>query len=264
MDYGWNIYYSIYYWGIDITTYSKRILSIKKKFGYKELIVVLISFLFLLIIYSYVNIKQNETEYFYDFESDVTGTFPKDFVGVGRVTEHTSVVDWDLDDGHDGKVVYISYLDRIYLDKVNYSGIELNTLFNRANDGYISFDIYFIHRGLGIAIDICQEDPIWNNTDDICIRIAYESVYVSARNEDGALEKISEKSLLTNVWYHFTIEFNCQENEWVISIYDNGGLITNNNFKFNIQPSYLCQLYFATYVLGNEFYIDNVYISLEN
>lgn len=254
--------------GLGVINHTKTILPIKmKKNKRKEKntflnvgLVVIISFSIIFVTYFFV-VNTNQTEYFYDFESDVVNSFPAGFVGVGRSTVHTKVVEWDLDDGHDGKVVYISYLDRIFLDEVNYTGIELNTLFNRANDGYVSFDIYLLHRGLGIAIDVCQEDMIWNNTDDICIRIG-ESTYVSARNEDRALEKVFEKSLTTNTWYRFVVEFNCQKNEWTISIYDKVGLIGNNEFKFNVQPSYLCQLYFATYELGNEFFVDNVRISL--
>ena len=226
------------------------------------IIIIILSFSSIILV-TYFFLQANQTEYYYDFENDAVNSFPTGFMGIGRVVEHTRVVSWNLDDGHKGKVMYISYLDRIFLDEVNYSGIELNTLFNRANDGRISFDIYLMHRDMGIAIDLVQEDLIWNNTDDICLRVG-DSTYISARNEDMHLEKISEKALTTNVWYTFIIDFNCRDNEWTISIYDKTSLIGSNSFKFNVQPLYFSQLYFATYELGNEFYIDNVRISLNN
>lgn len=231
----------------------------KNMFLYKIMLVSVISFS--IFVFIYFSTYTNSTEYYYDFENDAINSFPIGFVGVGRTTVHTKVVEWDIDDGHKGKVVEISYLDRTHLDEVNYSGIELNTLFNKATKGYITFDIYLVEE-LGIAIDVCQEDPIWDNKDDICIRIVYPN-YVMVRNVYHSLVKVMSTPLNLLQWYHFILGFNCQENKWHISIYKEMVLMGSMEFQFNIRPSYLCQLYFATYALGTEFYIDNVYISLE-
>lgn len=242
---------------------KKYELKEKNIFFYKIVFIAIISFSAIFIIY--FNVDLNKTEYFYDFESDKVGSFPTGFVGVGRNTDYTSVVEWNENDGHAGKVVYISYLDRIYLDEINYSGIELNTLFNKATEGVVSFDIYFLHGDLGIAIDVCQEDWIWNRTDDISFRILYEEYPdFSVRDSLGRLEGITTPPLDLNSWYHFEIEFNCQQNEWSVEISKNERFVGVGSFNFYVQPSYLSQIYFSTYKLGCEFYIDNVQISLNS
>jgi len=237
----------------------------KNIFLYKiALVISIITFsLFLVTYISVYNI--NSTEYFYNFEDDEINSFPNGFVGVGRSTVHTKVVEWLYNDGHKGKVVQISYLDTIYTDEVDYAGIELNTLFSKAHDGFISFDIYLMEE-LKIAIDVCQEDPIWDSKDDICIRFSYLSLGdIAVRNEFRFLENITSSALELRQWYHFEVNFNCQKNEWDIKVYNkNAILIGIGSFRFFRQPSYLCQLYFATYAFGNEFYVDNVYISLNN
>ena len=232
----------------------------KNIFLYKIALVMIIT---VSIFFAYFSTYINSTEYYYDFENDAINSFPIGFVGIGRTTVHTKVVGWDHDDGHAGKVVQISYLDTFYTDSVDYAGIELNTLFSKANEGFISFDIYLVEE-LGIAIDVCQEDPIWDSKDDICIRIAYQSTYVMARDVRDSLINVLSPALKLCQWYHFQLEFNCQKNEWSVMIYKEMVLLGSMDFQFNIQPSYLCQLYFATYTLGNEFYIDNVRISLNN
>ena len=116
-----------------------------------------------------------------------------------------------------------------------------------------------------MCIDVCQEDMVWNSTDDICIRMPWSSVEViSVRNELGIIENITTSLELLH-WYHFKIYFNCIRNSWNVVVYDEDmKVFGNGNFKFFVQPSYMCQLYFATYTLSNEFYIDNVRISLNN
>ena len=241
---------------------EKYKLKEKNNFFYKIVFIAVISFSIIFVVY--FSVDSNRTEYFYDFENDAINSFPAGFVGIGRNTDYTKVVEWNENDGHDGKVVYISYLDRIYLDEVDYSGIELNTLFNKAWAGDISFDIYLVEE-LGIAIDVCQEDVLWDKKDDICIRIVHESTYVKARDVSGSLVKVLSSPLKLFQWYSFKLKFNCQKHEWRISIYKDMDLIgIPIAFQFDIQPSYLCQLYFATYAEGNQFYIDNVHISLNN
>ena len=208
-----------------------------------------------------IQIYDRQTEYFYDFENDVVDSFPKGFVGVGRINT-TKVVEWNVDDGHKGKVVQIAYLEE---NPYDYAGTELNTLFTKSTEGIISFDIY-LKCFLSVAIDICQEDMVWNKTDDICIRMPqwdYVEV-ISVRNELGRIENITN-SLELLQWYHFIIYYNCIRNNWNVVVYDEDmKMFGEGGFDFSVQPSYMCQLYFATYKLSNEFYIDNVRISLNN
>lgn len=181
-------------------------------------------------------------------------------MGVGRI-DTTKVVEWDLDDGHKGKVVHIKYLEE---NPYDYTGTELNTLFNRANEGYISFDIYLEHE-LGVAIDICQEDPIWDKIDDICIRFGYGGdMDITVRDSRGAISIVSSTELELFTWYHFEIEFNCIYNTWNIKVSKGTSIFIDEDFNFYVRPSYLCQLYFSTYVMGNEYYVDNVHIILSD
>ena len=208
-----------------------------------------------------IYIYDRQTEYFYDFENDAINSFPKGFVGVGRINT-TKVVEWSVDDGHKGKVVQIAYLEE---NPYNYTGTEINTLFTKSTEGTISFDIY-LTEFLRVCIDVCQEDTVWNSTDDVCIRMPqWDSIEViSVENELGKLENITS-SLELLQWYHLKIYFNCIRNAWNVVVYDEDmNVVGNGNFKFFVQPSYMCQLYFSTYLLGNVFYIDNVRISLNS
>jgi len=208
-----------------------------------------------------IYIYDRQTEYFYDFENDAINSFPKGFVGVGRINT-TKVVEWTVDDGHKGKVVQIAYLEE---NPYNYTGTEINTLFTKSTEGTISFDIY-LTEFLRVCIDVCQEDTVWNSTDDVCIRMSYWDFVevISVENELGKLENITS-SLELLQWYHLKIYFNCIRNAWNVVVYDEDmNVVGNGNFKFFVQPSYMCQLYFATYKLGNMFYIDNVRISLNS
>ena len=233
----------------------------KNSFFKKKKFAVIVGFSILFVIFFYFNISIRE--YSYDFEDDIIGSFPKGFVGIGRPTKYTKVVEWNRDDGHKGKVVEINQLDRIYLDKIDYSGIELNTVFSKATKGFISFDVYVVNN-LGVAIDICQEDLVWNKSDDICIRIGYEGhPYIWVRNSEGRLENIMVLPLILERWYNFKINFDTEKNEWDIEVYNKDmTLMAKGNFRFYIQPTHICQLYFAAYTLGGIFYIDNVVISL--
>lgn len=208
-----------------------------KQVRYKEIFFFLIASSIILIALI-VNIDTTRTEYFYDFEDDAINSFPKGFVGVGRI-DTTKVVAWDFDDGHKGKVVQIVYLEE---NPYDYTGTELNTLFSKATEGFVSFDIYIKH-GLRIGFDICQEDPIWDSDDDV-------SIY-------------SIRLIELCKWYRLEVSFNCLENKWNIKIYREGTLIKFNTYNFDVQPPYMCQLYFATYEIGSEFYIDNVSILLD-
>lgn len=267
MDHSWNVNDWINNSGVVNIDFNRTVLPIKmKKYGlkfkttdlYKKMVIIVISFSILFTVFFYLDYLNNKTqsEYFYDFEGDTINSFPKGFVGVGRI-DTTKVVAWNLDDGHKGKVAQIVYLEE---NPYDYTGTELNTLFNKATKGFISFDIYFVEE-LGIAIDVCQEDPIYDRKDDISIRITYgDPPLFTVVDSFNNIKEMSSVKLLK--WYHFEIEFNCERNEWSIEIYSKTRLLSSKNLNFYIQPLYLCQLYFATYKLGNKFYIDNVNISL--
>lgn len=201
-------------------------------------------------------IEKLQNVYFYDFEDDKLGTFPDGFVGVGRNVSLTSVVYFD--EIH-SKVVEVRYLIPMDLESIwiIYPGVELNTLFQLTKVGVIEFDINMLYYKR-MCIDICQSDVGYDPIDDIRIWIGYSTGGrdISIINENGGRQYLCD--FLTQTWYHFKIEFDIDVG-WNIWI-DNK--LYKEDIKWQQRPSYFCQLYFATYELGQVFSIDNVRITM--
>ena len=193
--------------------------------------------------------------YFYDFEDDKLGSIPSEFTGTGRRFEEVQVVQWDKLDGHYGKVVEIGYFKEREL-----FGTEFSILFEKSTKGIVEFDIYVENVVNRIYLDLCQEDVIYDYRDDVAIRMWNSGrLNIWALNEIGSLGEISAFHLKR--WYHFKIEFDT-ETGWDLLIVGYLEYDTFNHFQFYRQPEYFSQLYFATYVIGSKFYIDNVKIGL--
>jgi len=155
-------------------------------------------------------------------------------------------------------VVEVRYLIPNIINPIeNYGGVEFNTIFRLTKKGIIEFDIYILYNKK-ICIDICQTDGEYDINDDIVIRIPLSSTnrYIAVLNEVGVYEEVN--SFSTSKWYHFKIEFDVSVG-WVLWI-DN--VLRSGRIGFYRDPSYICQLYFATYELGQVFFIDNVKISI--
>ena len=195
--------------------------------------------------------SDNDT-YFYDFEDDDLGSIPEDFTGTGRRFGEVQVVQWNETDNH-GNVVEIGYLKEREL-----FGTELSILFEKSTKGIVEFDVYNKVGGL-LYLDLVQEDFIYDPDDDICIRMPRPNRdHITAMDGLGIHKNIlyfTEKT-----WYSFRIRFDT-ETGWDLIIVGLGSN-TFNHFQFFHQPEYFSQLYFATYILGNVFYIDNIRISL--
>lgn len=223
----------------------------------KSLKLIAISFIVpLLIILSITLIDQSERKNLvtlYDFEDDQIGDYPKGFVGVLRDTEYTRVINFD--ETH-GNVVEIRYLKANIINPIEiYGGVEFNTLFGLTDKGIIEFDIYgLFHKK--INIDVCQTDGEYDYRDDIVINIR-ASGNIAIRDNDQYREV---KRFVTENWYHFKIQFDIEKG-WILWINDD--VIQFNRYTFEEQPPYFCQLYFATYELGNVFYVDNIKIILD-
>lgn len=200
-------------------------------------------------------LEETQNGFHYDFEDDKTGSYPKGFVGIWRDTEYTRVVYWD--EIH-GNVVEVRYLEEPPLNPIIGGGMEFNTLFGLITAGIIEFDIYAL-SAQRINIDICQTDAEYDFRDDIVIRMPLSSTndYIAIRNGEGKYERVESFSI--KIWYHFRIQFDI-ETGWRLWI--NNKLIKFNEYTFEEQPPYFCQLYFATYELGQVFYVDNVKIRI--
>ncbi|KKM68722.1 hypothetical protein LCGC14_1458070, partial [marine sediment metagenome] len=198
----------------------------------------------------YSRAPSNNISFFYDFEDDEIGNFPKHFLGIGRSTKYVKVIEWTESDLHyKSKVVEINYFKENIINPFeNYGGSEFNILFKHSEKGIIEFDIY-IQNPERINIDICQEDVIYNINDDIVIRIplSYTEKGIYVRNRFGGYKEIQYFRI--QKWYHIKIEFNLEN--WKIWI-DNS--MNYKEFMYNKRPEYFCQLYFATYILGQVFY----------
>lgn len=224
----------------------------------KSLKLMMISLIFpLLIILGILLIDQSEKSNLmtlYDFEDDDIESYPKGFVGVWRDTNYTRVI--YLGETY-GNVVEIRYLDEPPLNPLDNGGLEFNTLFRLSSKGTIEFDIYVLFNKR-IAIDIVQTDGEYDVNDDIVIRIGNSNEKdIRIMTGDGVYQIV--KSFSTKVWYHFKIEYDI-EIGWSLWI-DN--VIESYSLPFYQDPPYFCQLYFATYELGQVFYVDNVKITLD-
>ena len=197
--------------------------------------------------------SNNNNIYFNNFENNDIGSIPDEFTGTGRRFEEVQVVQWNKTDGHYGKVVEIGYFEEREL-----FGTELSILFEKSVKGIIEFDV-FNEIGGQVYLDICQEDFIYDPNDDICIRMPRANRdHITAMNRLGLHDDIIifEKE----TWYSIKIEFDV-ETGWdllIVALEFN----TFDQFQFYHQPSYFSQLYFATYVLNSQFFIDNIRISL--
>jgi len=191
----------------------------------------------------------------YDFEDDEIGAYPNGFVGVLRDTNYTRVI--YLDEIH-GQVVEIRYLEEPPFNPIIGGGMEFNALFGLTAAGTVEFDIYVLHAKR-IYIDICQTDVEYDYRDDIAIRMPLSTTddYIAIMDDEGEYERV--KSFSTKVWYHFKIEYDI-EIGWSLWI---DHVIESHSLPFYQDPPYMCQLYFATYELGQIFYVDNVKITLE-
>jgi len=199
-------------------------------------------------------IENTQTIYYYDFEDDKTGSYPKGFIGVLRDTDYTRVVYFD--EIHKN-VVEINYFEEPSYNPVIGGGLEFNTIFRLTKRGIIEFDIYIIYNKR-INIDICQTDGEYDIIDDIVIRMPFSSTqhHIAIMNEEGVYEEI--KSFSISRWYKFKIEFDVDIG-WALWI---DGALQSSRIGFYQDPPYMCQLYFATYELGQVFYVDNIMINI--
>ncbi len=201
----------------------------------------------------YSETSSNDNTYFYDFEDDKLGSIPSEFTGTGRRFEEVQVVQWNETDGHN-KVVEIGYFEEREL-----FGTELSILFEKSKRGIIEFDVYNKIGGQ-LYLDLVQEDFIYDPNDDICIRMPRANRdHITAMTGLGVHKDILY--FAKEMWYHFKIEFDT-ETGWDLLIVGCLEYDTFNHFQFFHQPEYFSQLYFATYILDNVFYIDNIRISL--
>ncbi len=224
----------------------------------KLLYIIIIPSIIIGLIFAYTIYNNSSNEYFYNFENDTIGSFPDDWVGFARWYEKVEVVRWDKNDGHTGKVVDVGYWEENFIH-----GIEFNTLFKKAKSGIIEFDIYVENVVNRIYLDVCQEDFIYNYWDDIAIRIQTRNkVNLNIINNKGIFTEIMPVFEL-KTWYHFKINFNVN-NGWDLTIYKDQSMtqILSEHYDFFHQPLYFSQLYFATYRLNSQFFVDNIRISL--
>ena len=186
------------------------------------------------------------TDIVYDFESDVIGAFPNGWYG--SQWNGTEVIAWEKDEVH-GQVAEVENRDG--------NSVEIATRFKKTKSGVIEFDIYGNYDER-VNIDITQLTEDYDPVDDICINFGgYDEI--TLKDENGVWTKISSFSV--EKWYHFKIEFNA--GYWELWI-DDEHVLFHQGFLINYQekPPYFCQLYFATYVDDNSFYIDNVEITV--
>ena len=202
------------------------------------------------------NIKQPVFTHNYiedDFDDDKLGSIPSEFTGTGRRFGEVQVVQWNETDNH-GNVVEIGYFE----ERTDPKGTELSILFEKSVKGIVEFDVYNKVGGQ-LYLDLVQEDVIYDFRDDICIRMPRTNRdHITAMDGLGIHKNIlyfTEKT-----WYSFRIKFNVKIG-WDLIIIGLGSN-TFNHFQFYHQPKYFSQLYFATYILDNVFYIDNIRISL--
>ena len=185
------------------------------------------------------------SEVVYDFETDVIGTHPEGWSGVGW--DGTEIITWEGDELH-GQVAELMNRDG--------EGVELATRFKKAERGVIEFDIYCDYDEI-VNIDICQLTEEYDSVDDIIIHLGGSDNDIKIKDGNGIWTKISRFS--TEKWYHFKIEFNLEYWElWIDGNYESMGY----NFNHYEVPPYFCELYFSTYVDDNRFYVDNVEITV--
>ena len=231
----------------------------KQKKNHKLLYVIIIPVIIVSLLFVIKNFSEISNEYFYNFENDDIGDFPEGWVGIARWYEKVEVMQWDKNDGYTGgRVVDVGYWEENVI-----SGIEFNTLFKKAKSGVIEFDIYVENVENRIYIDICQEDMIYNYWDDIAMRIqSRNKVNFNIINSRGIFTEIMPEFEL-KTWYHFKIKFNV-ETGWDLKIYKAMSMIPvlSAHYDYFHTPDYFSQLYFATYGLNSQFFIDNVRVSL--
>lgn len=183
-------------------------------------------------------------EVVYDFENDEIGAHPSGWSGWDW--DGTEVIAWETDESH-GQVAELANRDG--------DGVELATRFKKAKRGIIEFDIYCDYDER-VNIDVTQLTEEYTVLDDICIHLGSDGE-ITMRDGNGIWTKISRFS--AEKWYHFKIEFNL--NDWRLWIDGNDESI-GYNFNHYEEPPYFCQLYFATYIENNRFYVDNVEITV--
>jgi len=188
--------------------------------------------------------------YSYNFENDEVGSYPTGFVGNWRDTKYTRVIYFD--EIHKN-IVEVRYLEEPPINPIIGGGMEFNTLFKLTTSGIIEFDIYLLYNKK-VGIDICQSDAIYDNDDDIDIHLNGDRS-ITIKDEFGNHKQIS--SFSTQKWYHFKIEFDI--NKWSIWIDET---LQQADIRYYQKPPYFCQLYFATYDLGQIFYVDNIEITV--
>ena len=199
-------------------------------------------------IWLFDRMEELQKTYLYDFEDDKVGSYPDAFVGNLRDTDYTRVVYFD--DTYKN-VVEVNYWQEPPYNPLEYGGMEFNTLYGLTLSGIIEFDIYLLSYKK-VNIDICQSDPIYDSDDDITINFQADRSIV-IKDENKNYKQISLFSI--RKWYHFKIEYNVDE--WKIWV---NGKLEQTNIKYYLEPPYFCQLYFATYDLGQVFYVDNIKI----
>ena len=225
----------------------------------KRMIIIVIIFTIIVtsvITYSYSNQIENSVadlpfayEVVYDFEDDIIGEHPEGFSGWSW--DGTEII--DLKDGTHNKVAEVANRDG--------EGVELATRFKKAVEGIIEFDIYLGYDEI-VNIDICQTNEDYDSKDDICIHLGVDG-YITIKDGIGRFVKVL--SFSEDTWYHFKIIFNLEY--WELWI--DGNRITDDyqrnlfyNFNHYEEPPYFCQLYFSTYMEDNQFYVDNIEITV--
>jgi len=232
-------------------SHSLKIKREKRKFvRFLLIVIVLLTGLFVAILYSddvvnYVSDFWYSSNSFHDFESNEVGSFPEGFRGTKW--EGTKVIEWENSSESYGNVAEV--MDR------DGRGVEFALRFKKAQEGVVEFDIY-ADGSERINIDICQTDDEYDTDDDVCIRIDPDDA-VFVKDRVGNLVEVSPFS--RDTWYHFKIEFNLDS--WKLWIND-VHMGKFNDFNYEDSPNYFCNLYFATYIFRNKFYVDNVRIDV--